>query len=159
MNRHCYCSRRDEETEAFEGDAIRAQLDHGTMQSLSQWPVLSHRPSLSPKMDFLKPEKTYSQLKQANTVFRLWRNPLNQLISVHDQSLQETGTWSRELKGGGKNPGQKSWVGQLVCRSMAKFSLSALLTEWKPHTTYYFTSGIMKAFASSACFFRDNKSY
>lgn len=42
---------------------------------------------------------------------------------------------------------------------MAKFSLTPLLIEWKPHTTYYFTPGIMKAFPFSACFFRDNKTY
>lgn len=41
--------------------------------------------SLSPKMDFLKPEKTYSQLKQANTIYRLWRNLLNPLTSVHEE--------------------------------------------------------------------------
>lgn len=55
MNQDCYCSRRDEETEAWEGDVVCAQPGHGTVQSLSRKPDLSHRPSPSPKRDMMKP--------------------------------------------------------------------------------------------------------
>lgn len=55
MNQHCYCSRRDEETEAWEEDLICAHTDHGTVQSLRQQPALNQMPSLSPKRDTMKP--------------------------------------------------------------------------------------------------------
>lgn len=55
MNQDCSCSKRDEETEAWEGDVIRAQPGHGTVHTLSQNSALSHRPSPSPTRDTMKP--------------------------------------------------------------------------------------------------------